>query len=74
MSTNMMVRLWPKLATQRFIRSLRQNGYIVTGDGYKYECFNGDDLVFCALVGHRGYLCRINKAYVMDLDAPLAVV
>lgn len=72
--SNMMVRIWRKPETQAFIRSLRQAGYEVQGDGYKYECWYGDDLVFCALIGSRNYMCRINRAYVTERDTVPSVV
>lgn len=68
MSSGMMVRVWRKPETQTFIRRLREAGYHVTGDTFKYECWNDETLVFCALRGRIGYLCRINKAYVTEQD------
>lgn len=61
--------VWTKLQTQGFIKRLRQAGYTVDPVNGGYVCQferkpGHTDLVFKAMIGSRGYLCRVNTDYV----------
>ena len=61
------VKLWSRPETQSFIKRLREAGYSVVKDQTgKYSAWNDGALVFCALPGARGYLCRVNSDYVQE--------
>lgn len=73
------VRLWSKPATQTFIKKLREAGYRVDREpNGKYTAWHlegmpgGDVLVFSALPGSRGYLCRVNSDYCEGLNEDIA--
>lgn len=65
-----LVRIWSKSDTQAFIKSLREAGYTVEKESTRYVSWHreglpgGDALVFAAMPDRRGYICRINSAYV----------
>ena len=72
--SNFIARVWRKRDTQEFIARLREAGYHVSGDRYKYTCYHEGELVFSALSGRTSYLCRINKAFVTDTsEVPVTV-
>lgn len=69
----MIVRVWSKPDTQAFIKLLRAKGYTVDKVNNGYVCHfdvkpNHSDLVFKAMIGSRGYLCRINPDYVTETN------
>lgn len=71
--TFMIVRIWSKPDTQTFIKRLRAKGYDVAKVNNGYVCHFSPaegklDLVFKAMIGSRGYLCRINPEYVTEIE------
>lgn len=75
----MRTRILSKPGTQTFVKRLRLCGYTVDRVPSGYVCHNdlasgGTELVFQAMQGYRGYLCRINDEYVTFESDQMAVV
>jgi hypothetical protein len=63
-----MTRIWSKKETQHFIKRLRAAGYTVTKVAGGYVGTIDGEEIFRALIGTRGYLCRIAAEVMQPVE------